>query len=181
MKYIILLRKINVGKDNRISKQALKEAFEALAYEDVEIYINSGNVLFSSSKEKAELRQEIDPMLEALFAASIDFLIKTQAEMLEIAQAIPENWENNSEQKTDVAYLFEEIDDERISAKVPAKKEYLDLRYLKGALIFHVSRENQMKSQYSKIVSSPIYKHMTLRNVNTARYLAGLGLKKDKT
>ena len=40
MKYIILLRKINVGKDNRIDKKLLEETFTILGFTNVEIYIN---------------------------------------------------------------------------------------------------------------------------------------------
>jgi len=44
MKYIVLLRKINVGKENRISMKILEEVFVSLGYKDVETYFNSGNV-----------------------------------------------------------------------------------------------------------------------------------------
>ena len=57
MKYIILLRKINVGKDNRIDKKSLEETFTILGFTNVEIYINSGNVVFTSSKGKFEVEK----------------------------------------------------------------------------------------------------------------------------
>jgi uncharacterized protein (DUF1697 family) len=171
MKYIILLRKINVGTENRIAKKDLVNAFVRLGYENVSSYINSGNIIFTSSKEKNILEKEIGKMLNGLFGVPIQFLIKTESEMKKIADAIPENWENNDEQKTDVAYLFEEIDEKSIVGKVPFKKEYVEIKYVKGALIWNVLRRNQEKSQTARIVGLKIYQNMTVRNVNTARYL----------
>lgn len=45
MNYVALLRKINVGTANRTSKKSLEEVFNNLGYNNVQIYINSGNVI----------------------------------------------------------------------------------------------------------------------------------------
>jgi len=172
MNYIVLLRKINVGKENRIDKQSLKNIFIDLNYDNVHIYINSGNILFESEKNKHELRNEIEIALFNLFNTKIDFMILTTQEMICINNSIPCEWENNNDQKTDIAFLFEEVNKPEILDELPFKKEFIDLIYINNALIMHVKRENQNKSQLSKIISNRIYKHMTIRNVNTVRYLA---------
>ena len=92
--------------------------------------------------------------------------------MVKIANTIPDDWQNNNDQKTDVAYLFESIDNENIIDELPIKKEYIQLIYVKGALIWNVRREDYNKSYLNKIISHKVYKDMTVRNVNTARYLA---------
>ncbi len=38
----------------------------------------------------------------------------------------------------------------------------------------NVLRENQGKSQLTKLISNKIYKRMTIRNVNTVRYLGNV-------
>ena len=174
MKYVALLRKINVGTTNRTDKSSLEELFNNLGYNDVQIYINSGNVIFSTTKAKSKVIEEIDAALLALFKEQIQFIIKTSIEMKNIGEAIPKEWQNDTTQKTDIAYLFPDVDSPEIVNELPSKKEYVQTIYVKGALIMNVPREYQNKSQYSKIVGSKIYKSMTLRNVNTARYLAGL-------
>jgi uncharacterized protein (DUF1697 family) len=174
MKYIILLRKINVGKSNRVDKKTLEKAFTALGYSGVEIYINSGNVFLLSTKGRKSIRKDLEIALEALFKTHIDFLVKTNEEMETIGKAIPKKWENNSEQRTDVFFLFPEIDRPELKEELPIKKEYVKLKYIKGALIINVQRENVYKSHYSNIIASEAYKFMTIRNVNTARYLSGI-------
>ena len=92
--------------------------------------------------------------------------------MVKIANSIPGDWQNNDDEKTDVAYLFESIDTENILNELPIKKEYIQVIYVKGALIWNVRRKDYNKSHLNKIISHKVYKAMTVRNVNTARYLA---------
>lgn len=174
MKYIVLLRKINVGKENRIDKESLEETFTTLGYSNIEVYINSGNVIFTSAKGKTAIRKEIDDALYGLFKTHIQFIVKTKNEMEIIGKAIPKAWENNDEQRTDVFFLFSRIDHPELINQLPIKKEFVALKYVKGALIINIKRDYVYKSQYSKIIGSEAYKFMTIRNVNTARYLAGI-------
>ena len=48
MKYIALLRGVNVGGKNKVAMGDLRVCFESLGFENVTTYINSGNVVFDS-------------------------------------------------------------------------------------------------------------------------------------
>jgi uncharacterized protein (DUF1697 family) len=50
---VALFRGINVGKAKRIAMADLRKLFEGLGYGDVRTLLNSGNVVFTVSKEKA--------------------------------------------------------------------------------------------------------------------------------
>ena len=52
-RYVALLRGINVGGKNPIPMPALKACFEDDGFEDVRTYIQSGNVVFSTSVVEA--------------------------------------------------------------------------------------------------------------------------------
>jgi len=52
MKYIALLKGINVGGNRKVEIKNLKSLFEKLGYKNVSTHINSGNVIFESIKEK---------------------------------------------------------------------------------------------------------------------------------
>ncbi|MDD2717999.1 MAG: DUF1697 domain-containing protein, partial [Candidatus Wallbacteria bacterium] len=90
-----------------------------------------------------------------------------------IAGAIPADWRNDSVQKTDVAYLFPEIDSGEILSELPVNMDFIDMRYVKGALFWNVRRENYNKSRLNRMIGHKSYQLMTVRNVNTARFLAG--------
>ncbi|MNT71868.1 hypothetical protein D3C72_2104060 [compost metagenome] len=48
MKYVALLRGVNVGGSHRVPKAEFRSVLEGLGFQDVEIYINSGNAIFTS-------------------------------------------------------------------------------------------------------------------------------------
>ena len=50
MKYVALLRGINVGGNNRVPMAELKLCFEKMGFNNVVTYINSGNVIFESNQ-----------------------------------------------------------------------------------------------------------------------------------
>jgi len=173
MKYIALLRGINVGGNRKVEMKRLKDLFESLGYVNVATYLNSGNVIFESDIKQETLQKEIPKKLEKEFGFEIQTLVKNEKEIKKIANAIPETWENNSEQKTDVAYLFPEIDSKKTIDELPIKKEFIDIRYVKGAIIWNVKKKEYNKSHLNKIIGLKQYQLMTVRNVNTARFLAG--------
>ena len=173
IKYIALLRGINVGGNRKVEMKRLKLLFESLNFVNISTYLNSGNIIFESNKNQDELKEEIEKELKNEFNFDIQTLIKTEEEIKFIAAAIPKEWQNNSEEKTDVAYLFKEIDSPQTINELPIKKEFLNIRYVKGAIFWRVSRKNYNKSHLNKIISHKLYQLMTVRNVNTARFLAG--------
>lgn len=178
MKYIALLRGINAGGNRRVEMKKLKILLESLGYTNVLTYINSGNVYFESNKKLAVISKNIEKKLKKEFGFDIPTLVKTQTNMQRIINIIPKNWKNDSTQKSDVAYLFKKIDSKKTLGELPIKKEYIDIRYTKGAIYWNVSRENYNKSQLNKIISHKLYQLMTIRNINTARFLAQWTTKK---
>lgn len=175
MKYIALLRGINVGGNKRIEMKKLKALFESLGYNNVSTYINSGNIIFESSdKKQSVISENIKMCLKNEFGFDISTLVKSKLEMQKIAEAIPPDWHNDLQYKTDVAYLFDEIDSEKTIDDIPVKREYLDIRYTKGAIFWNIDRKNYNKSHINKLVGHKLYQLMTVRNVNTARFLAGI-------
>ncbi len=172
MKYIALLRGINVGGNRKVEMKKLKALFESLGCTHVSTYINSGNVFFESGESGEGLHKKAGTALKKEFGFDIPVLIKTEREIKMIADAVPKTWTNDSEQKTDVAYLFGEIDSEEIVDNLPVKREYINIKYTGGAVIWNVKRKDLNRSHLSKIAGHELYRSMTVRNVNTARYLA---------
>jgi len=50
MRYVALLRGINVGGKAKVDMKELRTTFERRGFEDVVTYINSGNVVFSTGR-----------------------------------------------------------------------------------------------------------------------------------
>ena len=172
MKYVALLRGVNVGKACRVDMKELRSLVESFGYMHVSTYINSGNVVFESLEKKDIIRNKIESGLELKFGCEIPALVITHEEMMIIANAIPKEWQNDALQRTDVAFLFPGIDAMKIMNELPVKKEFMDIRCLDGAIYWNMDRNNYNRSHLNKIISHRLYQVMTIRNVNTVRYLA---------
>ena len=56
--YVCLLRGINVGGHKKIKMDQLRTSIEALGFEQVKTYIQSGNVVFKAAKAAHCAQQE---------------------------------------------------------------------------------------------------------------------------
>lgn len=178
MKYVALLRGINVGGNRKVSMTELKDVFTQLGFDDVATYINSGNVVFSSLSVPDSLA--IERALYTTFGFVIETLVLSSQQMVAIAEAIPADWTNDaprpdkSGQKSDVLYLFSDIDKPDIIKSIGHKPEIENMLYVPGAVLANVERINQSKYSLLKLMGTPLYKRMTIRNIKTARKLADL-------
>jgi uncharacterized protein (DUF1697 family) len=174
LKYVALLRGINVGKGARVPMKALKGLLEGLGLSNVITYLNSGNVVFHSALSATELTPLIEEALERAFGQNVPTLVKTSPEMIEIAESIPSEWGNNDREQTYVAYLFDDVAEPGLVSELPVKREFMNIFYAHGAIVWNIKREDYNRSQITKIVGHSSYARMTTRNVNTARKLATL-------
>lgn len=178
MKYAILLRGVNVGGNRRVPNTEFRQVLESLGFTDVVTYINSGNAVGSHTNVPS--RQEVEKALEAHFKFTIPTLIVPGPQIQAIAAAIPASWTNDmpkpdkSGNKSDVLYLFEELDTPDAPARLAHNPAIEQMLYVKGAVITTVTRKNQAKYSLLKVVGTGLYGYMTIRNVNTARKLAEL-------
>ena len=174
LKYVALLRGINVGKGARVPMKTLKALLEGLGLSDVVTYLNSGNVVFGSDLSVSDLTQSIEDELAQAFGQKIPTLVKTSAEMIAIAESIPGEWGSDKGEQTYVAYLFGDVDSPSLVSELPIKRQFMNILYTPGAIVWNIRRENYNRSQITKIVGHSSYARMTTRNVNTARRLAAL-------
>ena len=178
MKYVALLRGVNVGGNHRVPKAELKTVLERLGFSDVLVYINSGNAVFTSDHEPTPA--EVQGALERHFGFDIPTLVLSADKIRAIAAAIPPGWTNDapspdkSGQKSDVLYLFDEANAPGILQKLGYKPDIETMIYVDGAVLANISRADQSKSSLLKIVGTPLYRQITIRNITTAKKLAEL-------
>lgn len=172
MIYVALLRGINVGGKNKIDMKMLKQTFEKVGMNDVVTYINSGNIIFSyEDVTKTELSHILEEAIYSDFQLQIKVLIRSIDEVREIISRIPDTWKNDKKTKSDVMFLWEEIDDESVLENLVIKPGFDTVKYTPGAILWTVAKKDVSKSGISRIVGTKFYKKVTIRNVNTAHKL----------
>jgi uncharacterized protein (DUF1697 family) len=178
MKYVALLRGINVGGNHRVLKAEFKAVLENLGFQNVMIYINSGNAVFSC--DDVPVASDVQAVLETHFGFSIPTLILSGEKIKAIAAAIPSAWTNDAPQpdkagyKSDVLYLFDEVNSPDVLERIGYKPEVETMYYVDGAVLANISRVNQSKYSLLRVVGTPLYRQMTIRNITTAKKLAEL-------
>ncbi len=170
MKYVALLRGINVGGNKKVEMKKLAAVFTELGYADVRTYINSGNVIFSSPKKDFA---RIGPALKHTFGFPIEVIVRDAKNIASLVQKIPKEWGNDTKQRTDVIFLWEGYDSKR-SLSLIKQKPVDTLVYIDGAIVWNLARKNVNKSGMRDFIGTDVYKHMTARNINTVRKLSEL-------
>ena len=147
MRYVALLRGINVGGNTMIKMEELRKAFEALGFERVVSYINSGNLAFDVPRKPAlqkpalqkparskgtdevetALISVIEKAIEKAFAKSIPVMIREQTDILRIIEANPFAGQFESHKEMHVLFLKEEMPAEKVvelTAAVPPPERF---------------------------------------------------------
>ncbi len=175
MRYVALLRGINVGGANKVSMSDLKAAFADAGMTEVTTYINSGNVLFSAEDEdRRRLVETLQGAVRARGSVAADVQLRTLGELEEIVGAIPDSWVNDATMKCDVVFLQPDVDRPELIDELGPRPGIEDARYLPGALIWRVDRKDATRSRLTKMVGTPLYSRVTVRNCNTTRKLLTL-------
>ena len=106
MRYIALLRGINVGGNTMIRMDVLKAEFEELGFKNVASYINSGNLAFDTPKSaEAKLVEKIENSVEKLTDRRVDVMVREQKDIDRVIAANPFHGQYDSHKEMHVLFL----------------------------------------------------------------------------
>ena len=86
---IVLLRGVNIGPRNRVAMPKLRELLEQAGYEDVRTYVQSGNVVLTTSERPTRLATRCKELIADGFGLDIDVIVRTCAELAKIVERNP--------------------------------------------------------------------------------------------
>src|SRR6266540_1218263 len=117
--YVALLRGINVGGHALVSMKDLKSCFEKLGFQDVSTYINSGNIIFKDSRASApELVRHIEAGIKKYCRMDIRVIVKSRKDIQTICKKLPSGWVTDKSMRTDVLFLWDEIDRPQVLSEI---------------------------------------------------------------
>ncbi|HUQ07085.1 MAG TPA: DUF1697 domain-containing protein, partial [Kofleriaceae bacterium] len=167
-RYVILLRGINVGGNNIIKMSALKACLEQAGFVDVSTYIASGNVFVSSDEKAPAIVTRVEKLLAKTFAYDASVVVRSKAQMqATILKAPPGFGRQPAKFRYDCLFLKEPLTAAAALKSVTAKAGVDTVHAGPGALYFSRLVARITQTQLGKIVGTPIYKQMTIRNWNT--------------
>ncbi len=173
MRYLALLRGVNVGGNNIVKMTELRTCLECTGLEKVSTYIQSGNVLFESRlKHVAKLSLAIEQALseKLLNAAQVVVVSQEQLENV-VTKAPPAFGANPANYRYDVIFIKAPLCARELLPAIRLKEGVDEAFENNGVLYFKRLISRASESNLPKLITSPAYKSMTVRNWATTTKL----------
>jgi len=147
----------------------LKQMFESLGLENVQTYIQSGNVIFESDDDTASLEKQIEDQVEKAIAYKTRLFVRTLREVRSIARKSPFTAAGD---KTVFVSFLREKPDKKSQGELLAFKSDADDFAVKGREVYNLRRD-QEKSVFSNNFVEKILKMPgTTRNLTVIKKIA---------
>lgn len=176
MKYVALLRGVNVGGKNKVPMKDLKACFEKAGFLNVMTYINSGNVLFESEEhDRLKLLASCREILAAEFGFPIQVALIDEAALQEALEHAPKWWDEDPEAKHNALFVIPPATADEVCTGVgEIKPEYEKVVSYQGIIFWSAPIKTFSRTRWSKIVGTKAYQDVTIRNANTTKKLLTL-------
>ncbi len=176
MRFLALLRGINVGGNNLISKEELRQTFAFLGFTKVRTYIQSGNILFRSDEARSEeLTGIIESELSSRFSYMARAVILSHAQYASAVQSAPVGWGNDLQYKHNALFTLTGVAPKEILAQLPVPQKGIEIiTEGSGVIFWSVSKEQLTRTSFMKLPMQPAYQQVTVRNHNTVQKLLRL-------
>ena len=168
-RFALLVRGINVGGKNKVVMAQLRQELTELGLENVETYINSGNIFFTTSIPKTQLVENLQAFFNKHYPFIQSFSLLSYQDYEEELRNLPDWW-NHEMARKDVLFYTEGLDTKQTIAKVESLKLVDEVLHFGKLGIFwgKLSEETYTKTAYHKhLLKMPFYRQITIRNAKT--------------
>jgi len=168
--YIVLLRGINVGGKNKVSMAELKKCLEELGFSNISTFIASGNVILQSNKHTDDIKAQIEAVLPKTFKLDselIKVLVLSRNQLQAVIDHKPKGFGDQPDKYHSDAIFLMDID---VIQAMPAfnAREGVDKIWPSNDVIYSQRLSAlRTKSRLNYVMSSPLYKSMTIRSWST--------------
>jgi uncharacterized protein (DUF1697 family) len=172
---VALLRGINVGGRNKVPMADLRAAIEDVGHTEVTTYIQSGNVLFTSSRPRAEVGAELEQELERHLGFPLVVVVRSHAQLRAVVQQAPQGFGKQPDTfHSDVIFLRAPLTPAQAMKVVKLRDEVDQAWTGRGVLYFARLSARRTQSKMASIVGTPEYALMTVRSWQTTTKLLAL-------
>jgi uncharacterized protein (DUF1697 family) len=170
---IAFLRAINVG-GRVVTMAKLRKEFEALGLQNVETFIASGNVIFTSrAKDLAALEKKIESRLRASLGYEVATFVRTAEEVAALAEYKPFDAARLASAGAFCVGFLDRPLDAATSKALMAFKSDIDDFHVNGREVFWLCKTRQSESAFTNVNMERTLKvRATFRGMNTVVRLA---------
>jgi len=178
IRYIALLRGINISGKNKIPMAELKKGFEDLCFCDVRTYLNSGNVMFSGSEDDITgITEKIEEMIRETFSLDIPVFVIKMEKLKDIIRHAPEWWGTADKSIYDnLIFIMPPTTFAEVYEAIGEPKEELEqiMEYDNAVFWSFDLKDHRNTNWWPKTAALPIGSRLTIRTANTVRKLINM-------
>ena len=177
MKYIVLLRGINISGKNKIAMNELKNVLESNNYSDVITYLNSGNVILTSDNNKEYIVDDIKTLIKKKFNLEIPVYVIEYLELKDILEHNPNWWgTNNKEIYDNIIFVMPPISSKDVFDSIGEPSKDIDrVKEYNNIIFWSFDLNNYKKSNWWKrTVTESVKDQITIRTANTMKKILEL-------
>lgn len=177
MKYVLLLRGINVGGKNKVKMDTLKQQLAQLKCANVVSYINSGNLIFDAEDNVENVRSAIAQMLAENYEFDILFALIPGEAFAKAVEALPSWWRDGGLARRDALFFTDGITRELVQERIGRMKLCDEIVHYSDIAVFwgKIQEKEYLKTAYHKYLGAEdFYKRVTIRNGNTVEKILAL-------
>lgn len=173
MKYIALLRGINISGKNKISMSELKVELENNKYQNVVTYLNSGNIIFESNIDNKEtIMKAIYKIIKNRFNLEIPVFIMTTTELEDALKHNPNWWgTDNKEIYDNLIFIIPPTKYEEVYNTIgEPSKDIEKIEEYNNYIFWSFDLKKYKKANWwIKTASTDIKDRITIRTANTMK------------
>jgi uncharacterized protein (DUF1697 family) len=175
MKYVALVRAINVGGRNLMRMSDVRACFEAREFQRVSTYIQSGNILFESDvSDLPALTAAIEQAFAETFDHTAGVFVRSHRQMQKIVAGAPKEWKEGATLRRNVAFLRKPLTVNKAVAAIEPKPGVDSVNAGDNVVYMSTVMARLKQSAFPKIVGKPIYRDMTIRSYSTCQKILAL-------
>lgn len=176
MKFVVLLRGVNVGGKSRVVMSELKLYLQKAGFEEVLTYINSGNIIVVTEEpDTLKISARIKQLIVEKFTLSSDVVVIEASKFIKIVQNAPKWWGSTEGWKHNALFVIPPTTPSEVVDAIGELKIGIEKVAAGEGLVYQsMSFEDFGKTTTGKLASNPVYKQVTIRNYNTTKKIAEL-------
>jgi uncharacterized protein (DUF1697 family) len=175
VRYIALLRGVNVGGKNMIKMETLREMVASLGFSNVKTYVNSGNVAFDAKKASdTTIAKKIHDAIDKELGMDISVMVRSADEIKKIISKNPYDGQFENDKYLHIFFLNDELSKEDRD-RLLANNSDVEFISIDGRIIYYMLKISILDSVLGKgFIDKKLKIPSTARNWRTVNKVAEL-------
>ncbi|WP_350286335.1 DUF1697 domain-containing protein [uncultured Croceitalea sp.] len=170
--FIVFLRGINVSGQKKMKMAKLKEILSENGFQNVQTYIQSGNLILSTKWDKETVAQKIKDIITDNFGFEVPILVLTAEVVNQMLEACP--YAKLEDKKRYFTLLYEQADAKMVADFEALSYENEDFSVTENCVYLYCKNGAGKAKLSNNVIEQKLKVTATTRNLNTMRKMLEL-------